>query len=65
MDASDWTQYHNPKDLAISLMLEAAEQLEIFQWKETEEVEAIKSDPERRRWVKEELGDVLMGRGTF
>jgi dCTP diphosphatase len=30
-DARDWEQYHNPKDLAISLMLEAAELLEVFQ----------------------------------
>jgi len=59
-DARDWEQYHNPKDLAISLMLEAAELLEIFQWKDAEEVEAIKSDPENRRRVKEELGDVLI-----
>jgi dCTP diphosphatase len=32
-DARDWAQYHNPKDLAISLMLEAAELLEVFQSK--------------------------------
>ena len=38
-DARDWAQYHNPKDLAISLSLEAAELLEIFQWKDLKEVE--------------------------
>jgi dCTP diphosphatase len=59
-DARDWEKYHNPKDLAISLMLEAAELLEVFQWKYAEEVEAIKRDPESRRRVKEELGDVLI-----
>jgi len=59
-DARDWAQYHNPKDLAISLSLEAAELLEVFQWKDEAEVEAIKSDPEKRRRVKEELGDVLI-----
>ncbi len=31
-DKRDWAQYHNPKDLAISISLEAAELLEIFQW---------------------------------
>ena len=31
-DARDWKQFHNPKDLAISLSLEAAELLETFQW---------------------------------
>jgi dCTP diphosphatase len=59
-DARDWAQYHNPKDAAISLTLEAAELLEIFQWKNPQEVEAIKSEPEERRRVKEELGDILI-----
>jgi dCTP diphosphatase len=59
-DARDWAQYHNPKDLAISLMLEAAELLEIFQWKDAGEVEATKSDAEARRGVQEELDDVLI-----
>ena len=59
-DARDWAQYHNPKDLAISLSLEAAELLEIFQWKDPQEVEATKLDPKNRRRVKEELGDILI-----
>ena len=33
-DARDWAQYHNTKDLTISISLEAAELLEIFQWKD-------------------------------
>lgn len=36
-DERDWKQFHNPKDLAISLSLEAAEVMEHFQWKNTEE----------------------------
>ena len=36
-DKREWAQYHNPKDLAISLSLEAAELLEIFQWKDASE----------------------------
>ena len=59
-DARDWAQYHNPKDLAISISLEASELLEIFQWKNSQEVRAAKSDPEERRRVKEELGDILI-----
>jgi len=55
-DARDWAQYHNPKDLAISVSLEAAELLEIFQWKDPQEVEACKSDLEERRRVKEGRG---------
>jgi NTP pyrophosphatase (non-canonical NTP hydrolase) len=59
-DARDWAQYHNPKDLAISLSLEASELLEIFQWKDPQEVEAFKSDLEDSKRVKEELGDILI-----
>ena len=59
-DDRDWGQYHNPKDLAISISLEAAELLEIFQWKDPQEVEATKGDSEPRRRVKEELGDILI-----
>ena len=59
-DRREWAQYHNPKDLAISLSLEAAELLEIFQWKDAGAVQAGKSDEEIRRKVKEELGDILI-----
>ena len=54
-DKRDWAQYHNPKNLAISISLEAAELLEIFQWKDAGEVKTSKSDAEIRRRVKEEL----------
>ena len=59
-DDRDWAQYHNPKDLAISLSLEAAELLEIFQWKNAEQVESFKSDLEIHTRVKEELGDIFI-----
>ncbi len=38
--ARDWQQFHNPKDVAISLSLEAAEVLEHFQWKSPEEIKS-------------------------
>lgn len=59
-DERDWAQYHNPKDLAISLSLEASELLEVFQWKNADQVEAIKSDAEIRQRIKEELGDIFI-----
>ena len=59
-DRRDWAKYHNPKDLAISLSLEAAELLEIFQWKNSEEVEALKADEKSLQHVKEDLGDILI-----
>ena len=52
-DKRDWKQFHNPKDLAISLSLEASEVLEHFQWKNNEEME------EHLRKHKEEIGDEL------
>lgn len=54
-DDRDWRQFHNEKDLAISISLEASELLEIFQWKKPEEV--IEKDLEH---IKEELADVLI-----
>lgn len=56
-DRRDWKQFHNPKDLSISLLLEAAELLEHFQWESPEEMaKLIKSD--KLNDVKEELADV-------
>jgi len=39
-DARDWAQFHNPKDMAVALSIEASELLEHFLWKSPEEVEA-------------------------
>lgn len=56
-DKRDWKQFHNPKDIAISLVLEATEVLEHFQWKTQEEIEEyLKS---HKNDVSEELADVL------
>jgi NTP pyrophosphatase (non-canonical NTP hydrolase) len=59
-DERDWQQFHNPKDLAISVTLEAAELLEHFQWKRPEEVGALLADAASRRQVGEEMADVLI-----
>lgn len=50
----DWRQFHNPKDLAISISLEAAELLETFQWSGSDT-----ECPEKREKVREELADVV------
>jgi len=53
----NWKQFHNPKDLAISLLLEASEVLEHFQWKSKEEIdEYIKT---HKVHIGEELADVF------
>jgi NTP pyrophosphatase (non-canonical NTP hydrolase) len=51
-DKRNWAQFHNPKDLALGLSIEAAELNELFLWKKPEE-----ADPVR---VREELADVLI-----
>ena len=53
-DDRDWSQFHNPKDLALSISLEASELLEIFQWSGGELECRDKLDK-----IKEELADVL------
>ncbi len=53
-DDRNWSQFHNPKDLAISVCLEAAELLEIFQWSADDLVCEDKLPK-----IKEELADVL------
>lgn len=56
-DARDWKQFHNPKDLSLSLVLEATEVMEHFQWKNKEEIE--KYIVEAKVEIGEELADVL------
>lgn len=55
-DARDWKQFHNPKDLAISLVLEAGEVMEHFQWKSKEEV--LEYAKTHKVEIGEELADV-------
>ncbi len=57
-DARDWKRFHNPKDLAISLALEAAELLEHFQWKDAREVAAHLASRRGREAVADEMADV-------
>ncbi|WP_047391727.1 nucleotide pyrophosphohydrolase [Exiguobacterium sp. ZWU0009] len=54
-DERNWRQYHNAKDLAISLSIEASELLEAFQWKTSEE-----AWEENKENIKEEIADVLI-----
>ena len=53
-DDRNWRQFHTPKDLALSLTLEAAELLEVFQWSGADLVCAGKRDK-----IEEELADVI------
>jgi NTP pyrophosphatase (non-canonical NTP hydrolase) len=50
-DERDWKQFHNSKDLAIAISVEAAELLQLFLWKQSDQVDKNK--------LKDELADVL------
>ena len=51
----NWEQYHNLKDLALSVSIEASELVEIFQWRNPEDI-----NDEDRQNIKLELADVLI-----
>ena len=57
-DDRDWMQFHNHKDMALSLVLEAAEVMEHFQWKSPDEIE--KYAKTHRDEISEELADVAV-----
>jgi NTP pyrophosphatase (non-canonical NTP hydrolase) len=54
----DWEQFHNPKNLAMALAVEAAELMEQFQWLTPDE--SAVPDDERRQRIEDELADVLV-----
>ena len=54
----DWEQFHTPKNLAMAMIVEAAELTEHFQWLTETQSQAL--DPEKREQVAQELADVLL-----
>jgi NTP pyrophosphatase (non-canonical NTP hydrolase) len=58
-DARDWDQFHDAKELAIALSIEASELLEIFRWKTPAEVEALFSNENKKEDIEDEMADVL------
>jgi len=56
-DQRDWAQFHTPKELAVSLCVEAAELLSLMQWKTGEDLQ--KHLAAKRTQLQDELGDVL------
>lgn len=53
----DWEQFHSPKNLAMALVVEASELVEIFQWMSEEQ--SLDLDCEQKRRVEEEVADVM------
>lgn len=56
-DERDWKQFHNPKDMSLSLVLEAGEVMEHFQWKNEKEIKTYVLT--NKKEIGEELADVF------
>jgi len=56
----EWSKYHNPKDLALSISIEAAELLEIFQWSGEAGAKKVLDTPEKLTALEEEIADVMV-----
>ena len=54
----DWDQYHSPKNLAMALMVEAAELVEHFQW--LTQAQSCKPSDKQLASIKDEIGDVMI-----
>jgi NTP pyrophosphatase (non-canonical NTP hydrolase) len=59
-DERDWQQFHSLRNLIVSLNLEAAELLELTQWKSDAEVDALPADPAAREALSDECADVFL-----
>lgn len=59
VDERDWRQFHTPKNLAMSIAIEAAELMEHFQWLDQQASQAIAQQEVKKAAVAEELADVL------
>ena len=57
----DWNKYHTPKNLALSISIEAAEIMELFQWVTNEEAtENVHNDPSLKKALEDEIADVMI-----
>ncbi len=60
-DARDWRRFHSPKNLSMSIAIEAAELMEHFQWLTTAQAATlVQADIDARNAITEELADVLI-----
>lgn len=58
IEERDWVKYHNPKDLAESIVIEAAELLELFQWRRHDEAYVIST--KQKGLVENEIADIMI-----
>ena len=59
VDERDWQKFHDPKNLSMSIAIEAAELMEHFQWLRSDQLQDLKDDPEAMAHIEEELADVF------
>lgn len=59
-DERDWHKYHNPKNLSMSISIESAELMELFQWLTLEESIALKDNKAKFEQIKEEVADIII-----
>lgn len=59
VEERDWRQFHAPKNLSMSLAIEAAELMEHFQWIDVEASRAVPHDSAKLDSIRDELADVL------
>lgn len=60
VEARDWQRFHTPKNLSMALSGEAAELIELFQWKTETESWAIMDDPRSAEAVRDEIADIVL-----
>ena len=60
VDTREWQPFHSPKNLSMSIAIEAAELMERFQWLTTEEAQEASADPDQRAAIADELADVVI-----
>ena len=55
----NWEQFHDPKNLASSIAIETAELMEHFQWVRSDQLDAVRDDPNQMAAIREEIADVF------
>jgi len=60
VDDRDWQKYHKPKNLAMSIAIEASELMELFQWVDENEIDAITKNHVKLISLEEELADIMV-----
>jgi NTP pyrophosphatase (non-canonical NTP hydrolase) len=60
VEERDWKQFHTPKDVAVSITIEAAELLELFQWKKDKEINQLLSETGFRKQLEHEIADIMI-----